>query len=969
MSLQRPATLKITVAIVLLALGASRAADDPGDIDFFEKKIRPVLAEHCYKCHSAKSEKIKGKLRVDSRNGLLKGGDAGPSLVPGSPDKSLLIEAVLYKNPDLQMPPKEKLRDEVIEDLTAWVKKGGRWPDEKEAQPIAVEKTLDYEKLRKEHWAFRPVQTAPAPAVKDAAWPAGAIDHFVLSKLEQKALKPAPPADKLALMRRVSFDLTGLPPSPEQMDSFLKDDSAGAFPKVVDALLASPHFGERWGRHWLDIARYAESAGGGRIVPLNNAWRYRDYVIDAFSKDKPYNQFITEQLAGDLLPAETPQQRAEQIVATGFLAIGPKNLDTQDKDLLRMDVVDEQMDTLGKAMLGMTIGCARCHDHKFDPIPTRDYYAMAGIFRSTKTLTPGNVSGVVQAGLPSDPATSEKVARYEKALAAIEARIHAFNTTVALKPVVASPKSASAPAKARSKVDAATLPGIVLDDSQANIIGTWIKSTHTQVFVGESYIHDNSKSKGEMSVSYSPTIPKAGHYEVRMSYSHANTRSTRVPVIIQHAEGEKTVEVNEVLEPPIDGMFVSLGTFLFSQGNDNSVTVSNMGTKGVVTVDAVQFISVDEKTEPKTKSPLEKPPLAVPPSATVTSKSGPESDKAQLKKLEDELKEFKKSAPPVPSALAVREEEQVDDYNVCVRGDVHRLGEPVPRGFLSVVSFAPPVIAGKQSGRVELAQWVTDPRNPLTARVLVNRVWHHLFGAGIVRSTDNFGTTGETPSNLELLDYLATRFVENGWSTKKIIREIVLSRTYQTASVISTDAKRIDPENRLCSHASHRRLDVEAIRDAMLWNSGQLDLTPAPDYLTISAPEKSKTLRRTVYLSVERETIDGMLEVFDFADPNLVVGTRSTSTLPTQALFLMNSPFTVQQGRAAAERLLNDSNLDDAARIALAYRRALGRLPSAAEQEMSMKFLSGAAAGKEKLNAWAQFYQALFACVDFRYRD
>ena len=966
----------LAAALLPLLLAVARAGEsDAASTEFFEKKIRPALIEHCYKCHSGGAQKIKGKLRLDTRAFLLKGGETGAAVVPGNLDKSLLIEAVLYTNQDLQMPPDKKLPDAIVNDLKAWVKAGVPWPQESDAPKDETaappEKKLDYDKLRREHWAFQPLRRAEPPPVKNAAWPAGSIDRFILATLEQKDLTPAPEAGKAVLLRRVSFDLIGLPPTPDELDAFLKDGSAGAFEKVVDRLLASPHFGERWGRHWLDIARYAETAGGGRIVPFVNAWRYRDYVIAAFNKDKPYDAFLTEQLAGDLLPPNDLEKHREEIVATGFLAVGPKNLDTQDKELLRMDVVDEQIDTVGKALLGMTTGCARCHDHKFDPIPTRDYYALAGIFRATKTLTAGNVSGVVQTVLP-DAATREKIAEYEKQLAALDERYTKIRTSTGPKKPVAPASKSPAPVPPKVKnIELASLAGIVIDDAQATLIGPWIKSSYTTPHVGAGYVHDSNKSKGELSVTYSPALPKNGIYEVRFAYSSHPGRAKEVPVIVQHADGETTLHIDEEKDPPIDGVFVTLGRFHFNQGNDGSVTVSNTGTKGVVTADAVQFLPVDEDELGKPlaqKAAIEAPKPA-------TAKLQADDEIATLKQIEKEIEELKKHAPAGPAALAVKDEEQVGDHNICVRGDAHRLGEQVPRGFLSLVSFDAPPVNAKQSGRLELARWIADARNPLTSRVMANRVWHHLFGTGIVRTTDNFGTTGDAPSNPDLLDFLAARFSGNGWSVKKLVREIVLSNTYRQAVAPNVAAAKIDPENRLLWRGNRRRIEAEAIRDAILLNSGELDLSGSPGAPPLKSEKKaeSKTepktaqaakIYRSVYLPLSREELDDILEVFDFADTNLVVGNRNTSNLPTQALFLMNSPFVIEQSRKAAQRASSAANPDDSARVELAYRATLGRPPTDAERKLSLKFLNDA--GKD---AWPQFYQALFACVDFRFVD
>jgi len=980
-----PLTLAFALTVAVISVKGAAGETDVAGLELFEKKVRPALVKYCYECHSAEGKKIKGKLRVDSRDALQRGGESGPSFIPGTPEKSLFIEAIVYKNQDLQMPPDGKMPEDVIKDLTTWVQRGAPWtPALNSTAAAPEEKRIDYDKLLREHWAFKPLAEATPPATSDKAWSKTPLDQFVLARLEQAKLTPNKPADKHTLLRRVTFDLTGLPPTLAEIDAFAKDTSPDAFDRVVDRLLASPRFGERWGRHWLDIARYAESAGGGRIVALNNAWRYREYVINAFNSDKPYNQFITEQIAGDLLPSKDLQHHAEQTIATGFLAIGPKNLDTQDKELLRMDVVDEQIDTVGKTILGMTFGCARCHDHKFDPFTTKEYYALAGIFRSTKTLTPGNVSGVVQSGLPTDPEMQKKIEEHERVVEAMEQKLNALRLDAKKSAKVASGTSTPAPAPAVAKVDVPaianridpkTLPGIVMDDSEANIIGTWIKSTHTKPYVGESYLHDNNKSKGELSVTFSPTFPKTGVYEVRMAFSAASGRAQSVPVVIQHADGDKTIQVDQQNRVAVDGFWVSLGKFTFNQGNDGSVTISNTGTIGHVTIDAVQFLTLEEaaltdslaQTLLTPMPEVKKPANITAPAPVEPVKLSADEEKSQLDKLEKEITALKKKAPMAPQALAVREEEQVSDYNICIRGDVHRLGDVAPRSFPRIAAFETKSVPQKQSGRVELAAWLTDPRNVLTSRVMVNRVWHHLFGAGLVRSTDNFGLTGEQPSHPALLDYLSRQFVDGGWSVKKTIRAIVLSRVYQSDCVRTPESMRADPENRFLWRANRRRLDVESIRDAVLANSGDLELIDSHASLTRMKAEKPVRPQRTVYMSIERETLDPMLEAFDFADPNLVVGVRNRSNLATQALFLMNSPFAVEQSQKAATRLLAAQAADDTQRLEQAYLAALGRKPSASEIELSSKFLNSHG-GKPQV-AWARLYQALFACVDFRFLD
>jgi hypothetical protein len=773
--------VSLCVPAILAVVPALRAAD-PG-VAFFEKKIRPVLVEHCYRCHST-AKKQRGGLALDSRDGLRKGGDRGPAIVPGKPKDSLLLQAVRYGE-EPRMPPKGKLADTVIADLEKWIAMGAPDPrgaiaSGKSTKPLDVGEGRNF-------WAFQPPRRHPVPTVKDASWPRSDIDAFLLARLETKGLRPAADADRAVLVRRVYFDLIGLPPTPEQIDLFVRDRSPDAFARVVDELLASPHFGERWGRHWLDVARFAETSGGGRSLLFPDAWRYRDYVIEAFNTDKPYDRFITEQIAGDLLPASTPEERRQQLVATAFLVLGPINYEQQNKEILEMDVVDEQLDTMGRAFLGLTIGCARCHDHKFDPIPTRDYYALAGILHSTQTLIHDNVSRWVEQPLPVSAEREKAIEKQEAILAELRKRI-----------------------------------------KQAKTMG----------------------------------------------------RST---------------------------------------------------------------------------------------------------GKAVTSELEKELRKQIESGPQRPMAMCVCEAAQIEDCAICIRGNISTRGDKVPRGFLQVISpevdapGSPRILSTKESGRRELAAWLASADNPLTARVMVNRIWHQLFGAGLVRTVDNFGTVGERPSHPKLLDYLAVRFMQGGWSVKKVIRAIVLSRAYQMSSTGCGDAVAVDPENCLLGHMNRRRLDAECLRDAMLAVGGQLDRTLGGPTIkkgtTSEIAYRFDDSRRAVYTPIFRNKLLELFEVFDFGDPNLVNGRRNVSTVATQALYMMNSPFVMEQARHAGRVLLDVPNLDDKARVDRAYRLALGRPPTPCERAIALKFVASSAdrSAAERLTAWGRFYQALFACIDFRY--
>jgi hypothetical protein len=936
----------IVVLISVLASAPSVRAADPG-IEYFEKKIRPVLVEHCYKCHSTEAKKPKGGLLLDSRAGLRKGGESGLALVPGKPKESRLLKAVRYTDEGLRMPPKGKLPNAVIADLEKWVAMGA--PDPREDGNLTSErKSVDIEAGRK-FWAFQPPRRRPVPTVKDKAWPRGEIDRFVLARLDVKGLKPVADAERATLLRRAYLDLIGLPPTPAQIDAFVNDQSPDAFANVVDELLASPHFGERWGRHWLDVARFAESSGGGRSLLFPDAWRYRDYVIESFNTDKPYDRFVAEQVAGDLLPYADSDQRRRQLVATAFLALGPTNYEGQDKDILEMDVVDEQLDTIGRAFLGMTIGCARCHDHKFDPIPTRDYYALAGILRSTQTLVHDNVSRWVEQPLPMSAVQEAALREHDAAVAALKEKIRlAKDAQQKTGKVVAS--------TAKGILKPHELPGIVLDDVQAKQVGQWVRSQYSGSYIGDGYLHDGNADKGQKTLTFIPEFPRAGRYEVRLAYAPGSNRATKVPIHILHLDGEYSGQVNEQETPRIDGRFVSLGTFRFDMSGQWYVIISNEGTSGHVVVDALQFIPEEATSGGREPS---RGPM-------------PSGGQGDSRKLEAELKKRVESGPPRPVAMSVKEAAKIEDSPVYLRGNFYNRGEKVPRGFLQVATLGPPPsLPAGESGRRQLAEWLYSADNPLTARVMVNRVWHYLFGAGLARTVDVFGTTGELPSHPELLDHLALRFVQDGWSVKKLIRTIVLSRTYQLASVNEPAALAADPENRLLWRMNRRRLDAETIRDTILAVSGQLDRTVGgPNIKKGTASEygyQFDDARRSIYTPVFRNRLLELFEAFDFADPNLVGGRRNVSTVATQALYLMNSPFVMDQARHAAQAELAVPNLDDAGRVKRAYRMALGRPPTERERQLALSFVAEKISPEQTLAAWERFYQALFACVDFRY--
>ncbi|HEX7376979.1 MAG TPA: DUF1553 domain-containing protein [Pirellulales bacterium] len=785
---------------------------------FFETHVRPILAARCYRCHGA--EKQKGGLRLDNREAFMAGGDSGPVAEPGKPQDSLLISAIGYADEALQMPPNEKLPDREIERLRQWVEQGAVYP---EAIASPEEDGRDF-------WSFRPPLDPPLPAVRDTNWPRSPLDRFILAELERQDLRPAPPADRATLLRRVTYDLTGLPPTTAELDAFLADDAPAAFAAVVDRLLDSPQYGERWGRHWLDVARYADSNGMDENIALGNAWRYRDYVISAFNRDKPYDQFLQEQIAGDLLPAgDDVAVKHERLIATAFLSLGPKVLAEVDEKKMEMDIIDEQLDTFGRTVLGLTLGCARCHDHKFDPIPTADYYALAGIFKSTRTMD-----------------SFKKVARWHENPIPLE-------TDLALKAA----------------------------------------------------------------------------YDARV------------------AEQKQAIE--------------------------QAVAAANS--------------EADQKL-------AEQPAAAGGAAADQKRREAAYSDecKAKLKQMRDALAALEKAPPELPSALGVSEGD-VSDIAICLRGNHLTLGPIAPRHFPRVLGGeAQPALAAGQSGRWQLAQWLVRPDHALTSRVMVNRIWRWHFGQGLVRSTDNFGRLGEPPSHPELLDWLARRFIESGWSIKAMHRLIALSATYQLGSAYDERSAAADPDNRLHWRRDVRRLEAEEIRDALLAVGGLLDRSMGGPVLPVKNRDylfdhTSKDLtrydsrRRSVYLPVIRNHLYDVFELFDATNGSVPDGNRVTTTVAPQALFVMNSDLISQASASLADQLLTDGSLsqaagDDAARIERLYKTAYARLPSAAEAARAQNWLAnlerlfaahGADAVESRRRAWAGVCQILLAASEFVY--
>ncbi|MCA9083444.1 MAG: DUF1553 domain-containing protein [Planctomycetaceae bacterium] len=938
--------LLTSLAIVPLISGLASAEEiTDQEREFFEKRIRPVLVEHCYGCHSAKSDELKGGLRLDFADGLRIGGDSGPAVVIGKPSESILISSLKYEG--MEMPPSGRLPDQVIRDFEHWVAAGAADPRLDAPHANTASREIDIERGRR-FWSFLPVTDPGAPSGSDSA--SSSVDAFINDSIVSAGIEPEKRADPASLLRRVYFDLTGLPPDPDRLEAFLDNPTSSALTAEVDRLLSSDQFGVHWGRHWLDVARYADSNGNDFNATFHDAWRYRDYVIAAFNDDKPFDQFIREQIAGDLLPCDSDHQRKENLVATGFLMLGSKMLSERDKDKLRMDVVDEQVSTVGSAFLGMTLGCARCHDHKFDPIPTEDYYALAGIFKSTRTLEGESqkyVSTWPATPLPADPKHMKAVEKYQAEESSLEKQLSALKKTIGnLEKQIGKSKSLSS--------------GYVIDDVAAELTGYWKKSSLTPPFVGAGYIHDDLQDKGRKSVCFRWTPPRSANYEVRISYVHGSNRASNVPITIEHADGQVQAFLDETKPPTLDGMFTPLGRFPFKAGQSAVVTINTEGTKGYVIVDALQLVEVDASGAYVQRS------TSAEPSDFDTSIQQELADsRAKEKALTAQIEALRNSAPaPLPQAFAVADHQEIGDCPVCVRGEHRNTGAIVPRGFLQVASWnSTAEFTDAQSGRVQLANWIADPQNPLTGRVIVNRIWSHLFGEGLVRSVDNFGTNGERPTHPLLLDHLAARLVTPsdrttpagaagfGWSLKALIRELVLTDVYQRSTQFNEAAAAVDPENRLLWRANRKRLPAEAIRDAMLMASGRLSLSPGgspvegfgvlvkTNNADANEVKRKESSYRSAYLPIIRSELPPMLTAFDFADSDMVVGKRPVTNVPAQALMLMNSPFVMDNAAGTAEQLISDGTLTVGQLIDLAYRKVLNRKATPEEIQQGTEFL------------------------------
>ncbi|MFO0964800.1 MAG: PSD1 and planctomycete cytochrome C domain-containing protein [Gemmataceae bacterium] len=1068
-------------------------ADPPTreDLDFFESKIRPILVDNCFKCHSA-GVKIKAHLRLDSRDLILKGGDTSPALVPGHPEKSLLVKAISYTDPELRMPPRGKMPDQAIALLTEWVKRGAPWPEEK---TVAKGPKKDFDlKERSKHWSLQPLASPVPPAVAKKDWPTNDIDHFILAALEAKKLSPASPTDKRTLLRRVTFDLTGLPPTPAEIDAFLKDDAPDAYEKVVDRLLASPHYGERWARHWLDLVRYAETYGHEFDFEIPDAWLYRDYLIRAFNADVPFNRFVMEAIAGDALnePRRHPADKTnESALGTMFWLFGEAKHSPVDSKGDYSDRLDNQIDVFGKTFLGMTIACARCHDHKFDAISTKDYYALYGYLES---------SWPTRAFL-DDPAPRRAWLKTARTLREDAARlsIRQFVEQIKLKgryslypvqklfgdPLAVAKKDEDRPPRwqiveadfaarkanvlakleaQQKRYDAALSSAGVFADAARDNFAAWIAS-------GESFAElpatpplvldfttplgvGRFKPASRVSAETAPELQGAFRsptFTITKKKIHyrASGHAVRINLILDGLQliqdpiygGLKfTVNTKPASAPlkgwdpktplpqpePLRELAWHTQDVSMWLGHRAYIEILDDGP-GSITLDQVVFsddgppperpnrLLLSLLRDAKTFDALDTAYVKLVDETLDLLKSDklagradyadraeilndlligslwtgrasygpiifPTKERAPYQKeweaIFDRARKLASGLPAPRRALALCDGSPVNE-SVFIRGGWKTPGEVVPRRFLEVFGGKTPGPDEKGSGRLELARQMTDPKQtPILPRVIVNRLWKHHFGRGIVPTVDDFGVLGQAPSHPELLDWLAQRFIADGWSIKKMHRLMLLSATYRMSSVSTKEADAADPDNRLWHRMPIRRLEAEAIRDSLLAVSGRLDLKmlgpPVPTHLTpymvgrgrpgVSGPLDGAG-RRSIYLSIRRNFLNPMFLAFDFPTPFSTMGRRGVSNVPAQALTMLNNPLVLQQAELWAKETLKTPGLDAKGRIERMYVQALGRPPQAPERDAALAFIGA----REDAAAWTELAHVLFNVKEFIY--
>jgi mono/diheme cytochrome c family protein len=850
-------------SILFFALSAARmSAETRTPAEQFELNVRPLLASKCYGCHTdAKS----GGLQLDSREHILTGGNSGPAIKPGDPDASLLMQAIRQTHPRLKMPPGGKLKDEQIEAVAAWIKAGAVWP----ASPAKAPKYVITSEQRN-FWSFRPVVKPEPPKVRDTKWLHNDLDRFILAKLEEKSLAPVRQADKRTLIRRAYLDLTGLQPAPEEVDAFVSDKSPDAFARVVDRLLASPRYGERWGRYWLDIARYSDDKlNSTEDDPYKNSFRYRDWVIGAFNSDMPYNLFVKAQIAGDQLP-----DKDKYLAGLGFYALSP-------------EMQDDRVDATTRGFLGMTVACAQCHDHKFDPIPQADYYSLLGVFANT------NLSEY-----PLAP--KEQVEAYQAA------KKHSDDKKKELDEFV--------------RHEAATLADI-------------LAAKTTAYMLGEGSLDDEVQGKWKKYLA----SPEKDHPFLKPWFA-AKTPEEKQKAAVEFQK--LLLAVSAEKKDVDDKNHITLGI----NPNRNDLSQANL-----ISMDRDRFVLWEAFFGDKGL-------LHFGDGKIDRFLSG--VWKQHLVELHEQLDALKKAIPPeYPYLQVIEDKKQLAQQKIWIRGDRNNPGDPAPPHFMTVLSKGDPKRFTTGAGRLELADSIADPANPLTARVVVNRIWQHHFGQGIVRTPSNFGAQGDRPSHPELLDYLAAKFVEDGWSVKKLQRLIMLSAAYQSSADLNEKNVAADPENRLVWRFNRQRLDAEALRDDLLQVSGRLDLKEGG----LAQHLGKDNVRRTVYSFVSRRKLEADLALFDFPNPNNTSEQRTATNVPPQRLYFMNNDWVITQAKDFAARLHGD----DSKRLDEAYRLLFQRLPNPQEKKLGLEFLHAQGSGDD----WPKYAQVLLTSNEFQFLD
>ena len=925
----QPTVEKPKAAASPMLRAAPLASSDARGVEFFENQIRPLLADKCYQCHSRQSKKVKGGLLLDSHEGLLKGGDSGPMVMSGDLENSLLIKAVRYQDKDLQMPPDDKkLTAAQIATLEAWVKMDAPLPQ------VSVQE----DKIKaagRTHWAFQPVKQPAMPAVNKQAWVRSPVDAFILAKLEAAGMEPSPPADKRTLLRRATYDLIGLPPTSEEVAAFLADKSPGAFATVVDRLLESKHYGERWGRHWLDVARYASSDS-----PY--AFTYRDYVIRAFNDDLPYDEFLIQQIAADQLDLGKDKRA---LAALGFLTLGRQFENMHD-------TIDDRIDVVTRGTMGLSVSCARCHDHKYDPIPTRDYYGLHGVFASSKT--PAELPLL---GIALDPAAH---AEYLPKHAAVQAKLDAFMRKHGAD-VLKQHRSQTAQCLLLSR-DPKKLAGLIteefgLSDRKILQVGAtrWMQWLET--------LNKESDPIFAPWFAYAalPESEFADHARALSKKIAANALAHPVnPLVAQAFAGEAPASMQDVAERY--GKLFEAADQRWQASLQNpaeSLTLADADQEALCHV-------LFGKDNPGT-FPNEIMPSLFPTSVLM-----------QLGPLKGEVSRLDATHPGAPErAMALVDIPQPKNSRVFIRGNPDRLGDEAPRQFLEILSGDKREPFTRGSGRLELARAIASPDNPLTARVMVNRVWLHHFGAGLVTTPDDFGLRSDPPSHPELLDYLAWRFVHDGWSLKKLHRLLMLSSTYQQKSDDHLRYETIDPENRLLSKANRRRLDFESMRDTLLLVAGNLDPAAEGRPVDLLKPRAGSYAHpRTVYGTVDRNNLPALFRTFDFANPDLSTAQRDATAVPQQALFFLNSPFVMEQASAMVKRPAFQRLDDETERVRELYHRVYQRDPSSEEIQRGLHFLQNTSSStgteavrKQQLTPEERYVQVLLMSNELMYVD